>query len=136
MCFVYGKFGVLVEDKGQSFVLYWCGVLYVVFEVCVFVEWYICGYIGYWLQLGDYVVEFVFEGSDKGCVLCWLMFVLFFCDWLLVFFGDDFIDEYGFGVVNDLYGWSVFVGVCEFSVVVFVLLYICVVYVWLCENVY
>ena len=102
--------GVLVEDKGVSLALHWRSAPQVGTSVLDFARTQISSLTGYRLQLGDHVVEFVPEGSDKGQALEHLLHQPGFAGRQPVFVGDDLTDEFGFAAANRLGGWSVLVG--------------------------
>lgn len=136
MRFAHGHPGVLVEDKGRSLALHWRAVPHAADEVRAFADRHIRGHVGYRLQPGDHVVEFVPEGSDKGRALQDLMQHPPFRGRLPVFLGDDLTDEFGFEAANAQHGWSVLVGARSPSKAVFALPDIRGVHAWLQENAY
>lgn len=62
------------------------------------------------------VFEIKLKGVDKGCVLVVFFDELFFVGCVLLFVGDDLIDEKGFVVVNVCGGLLIKVGVGEMFV--------------------
>lgn len=62
------------------------------------------------LQRGKRVVELKPAGRDKGVAIMELMQELPFRGRTPVFVGDDVTDEFGFGVVNEMGGYSIKVG--------------------------
>lgn len=126
--------GVILEDKGVGFVLYWCGVLGVVeVMLCVVDQMFVVLGLDWWMQYGKCVVEICLVGDDKGVVLCWFMVELVFVDRCFVVFGDDLNDLFMLQVVCDFGGivvvlgeWDLFVDLCFVGFVVLV--------VWLLER--
>lgn len=76
------------------------------------VDCFVCCYVDYvCLQVGKMVVEFKLCGVSKGDVVYMLMIELLFMGCIVLFVGDDLIDESVFDVVNVLDGWLIKVGV-------------------------
>ncbi|MEP7325465.1 MAG: trehalose-phosphatase [Gemmatimonadota bacterium] len=108
---IAGKPGLLLEDKGLSLALHYrraprlAGYAHRVARSLL-------PRLGaqYGLQAGKYVVELKPRGKDKGVAVREFMAETPFRGRTPVFIGDDATDEFGFAVVNRLYGYSIKVG--------------------------
>ncbi|PPT92868.1 trehalose-phosphatase [Xanthomonas theicola] len=126
--------GVLVEDKGASLALHWRAAPDAGAQILAFAQAQIGALPGYRLQLGDHVVEFVPEGSDKGLAVTALLQHPPFQGRRPVFVGDDLTDEFGFAAANRHGGWSVLVGARADSAATFALPDTHGVHAWLRDN--
>jgi trehalose 6-phosphate phosphatase len=108
---IFGKPGLLLEDKGMSLALHYrrapdlAGFVHQTMEALLAdLE------TEYALQQGKSVLELKPAGKDKGIAVLEFMSEAPFAGRTPAFVGDDATDEYGFATVNELRGHSIKVG--------------------------
>ena len=104
--------GLLLEDKGASLALHYRAAPQLAAHVHRTLREGVeaTGIVDYRLEPGKMLLEIRPEGRDKGTAIRDFMAEAPFHGRCPVFVGDDRADEYGFGVVDRMGGWSVKVG--------------------------
>ena len=108
---IFGKPGLLLEDKGLSLALHYRRAPDFAGFVHQTMEALLADLDGqYTLQQGKSVLELKPAGKDKGRAVLEFVAEPPFAGRTPAFVGDDATDEYGFATVNELGGYSIKVG--------------------------
>ncbi len=105
--------GLRLEDKGTALVVHYRGRPELKGEADRLVEDAVAGDEGFSIMRGDHIVEVHLAGMDKGRALHAFMMAAPFLGRVPVYIGDDTTDEFGFGVVKELGGIAIKVGLGE-----------------------
>jgi trehalose 6-phosphate phosphatase len=112
----FGKYGLVIEDKGVAAAVHWRGRPQLEGKVLEFID-EASGFLGREIrvQLGKAVAEIVPAASAKEIAMRCILDTTRYWDRTPIFFGDDLTDEGGFGLVNNRGGLSIRVGAGETS---------------------